>query len=124
MVLEALTLEIAAIEGDGFGAELEQQSGEPRFEHHGPLSRRRRAARVRTRRDVEDPLALETRERSERALEPADEFLEDRCELRLACDLTPELVALVQLQGRAREERALGARSSRRHKTIEKSVVH
>lgn len=124
VVLEALALEIATVKCDRLGTELDEQPSEPRFEHRGPLSRRGRAARVRTRRDVEDPFVLDARERSECTLQPADEFLDDRRELWLARHLAPELMALVQLQGRARKQRALGTRSRRRHESIEKRLVH
>ena len=103
VVLESLAIEIAAIERDGFCPKLDQQPREPRFEHRRALSRRRRAARVRTRRYVKDPLVLDARERSECALQPADEFLDDLRELGLTLDLAPERVALVQLVDSARE---------------------
>ncbi len=124
VVLEALACEIAAIERDRLRAELECEPCEPWLEESGPLARRWRPARIRSRRDVEDPLATNTRERPERALEPADEFLEDRRELHLAADLAPELVALIEHPGGASEQGALRPRSGVRQEAIAQGAVH
>jgi uncharacterized protein len=124
MVLEPLRIEIAAVERDRLGTELEQQPREPRLEERGASSGRRRSARIGSRRDVEDPLATDARKRSERALEPADEFIEDPDEVRLSRDLAPKAIARVQLVDRAREQLVLGARSGRRDETIANGGVH
>ena len=124
MVLEPLVIEIAGIDGDGLGAQVAQQAREPRLEHRRPLPRRRRPARVRSRRDVEDPFAPHTRERPERRLDTPDELFEDRGKLWLPRDLARQIVTLVQLLERAREKLALGARPSPRQQTIAKCAVH
>lgn len=96
VVLEALTLEVTAVERHRFGAELQEQASEPRLEQRGAHSRLRRPAGVRSRGDVENALATYTLERAERALKPADELVEDLRELRLVRDLAAQVVLLVE----------------------------
>ena len=124
MVLEALVLEIAAVDGDRLGAQLEREACEPWLEERGALSRRRRPARLRARRDVENAFSPNARQRSERALDAPDEFLEDPFELGLAFHFARERVALVQARERMREERSLRTSSCQTSQTVEHRVVH
>lgn len=108
MVFKSLALEIARVERDRLRAELQQQAGEPRLEHRCPPPGPWRPARVGSGRDVEDAFPAHARERSEGALDARHELFEDRCHLRLARDLAPEIVALVKLVERASEKLTLG----------------
>jgi len=122
VVLEARAIEIAAVDGDRFGAELVRQAREPGLEESGALARRRRPARVRSRRDVENALVPHARQRSERALQALDEHLEYRFELGLGRHLARERVPVIE--ARVGEQRALRRSSRQRCETVENRVLH
>ena len=124
MVLEALAVEIAAVERDRLGAELERQPREPRLEECGALARRWRPARVGSRRDVEDAFSSNGGERSERPLEAPDELFEDRFELGLARHFAREGVSVIQMCEGVGEKRALRASLCQASETIDDHVIH
>src|SRR5947209_19153048 len=66
VVLEGLALEIAEVDRDRLGTELDEQPREPGLEERGAPAGLRGAAAVGSRGEIEDPLAAHRLERSVR----------------------------------------------------------
>jgi len=111
VMFERLALEVAGIDPDRFGAELEEQPAEPGLEDGGALVGVRRPARVRSTGDVEDAFSACAIDRAERAPRPIDELLEDPPDLGLARDLPREVVPAVECRCGPGERVALGRRA-------------
>jgi len=124
VMLERLAVEIAAVERDRLGAELERQPREPRLEESGALARRGRPARVRSRCDVKDAFSANARQGSKGALEAPDELLQDRFELGLTCRFAHKVVSLIQAREGFSEQSALRTSSCQTCEALEDRVIH